>query len=89
MYPVLPFLDRTCTESYKIPDTDIVLEKGTRIHIPVMAIQYDSQYFDNPYSFMPERFKPENQTWPKEAYLTFGEGPRNCIGRYLKLKMNN
>lgn len=80
-YPPLPFLDRVCVANYKIPDTDIVIEKGTRIFVPLMGLHYDPQYFSEPDKFIPERFLPDNITWPPNAYIPFGEGPRNCIGK--------
>lgn len=79
-YPVLPFLDRTCTSTYKIPNSDAVIEKGIRMYIPLMGLQYDQFYFDEPEKFKPERFSQENKTWPNNVYLPFGTGPRNCIG---------
>lgn len=80
MYPILPFLDRECTMNYEIPNTGIIIEKGTRIHVPLLGLHYDPDYFQEPDKFIPERFLPENINWPNEVYLPFGEGPRNCIG---------
>ncbi|KAL1462449.1 hypothetical protein WDU94_014283 [Cyamophila willieti] len=80
-YPSLPQLDRIAVKEYKIPDTDITLDVGTKISIPIFAIHYDPEYYPNPDKFDPERFIPENvEARPHYTYLPFGDGPRNCIG---------
>ncbi|XP_018321432.1 probable cytochrome P450 6a23 [Agrilus planipennis] len=85
-YPALPVLTRVCCKNYKIPDTDIVIEKGTVVLVPVQGIHYDPEYYPEPEKFDPERFSEENKknmiscTW-----LPFGDGPRNCIGLRLGL----
>ncbi|KAK9506050.1 hypothetical protein O3M35_008055 [Rhynocoris fuscipes] len=80
-YPTLPFLNRICDKDYQIPETNLVIEKGTRILIPVYALHHDPKYYPNPEKFQPERFAPENKSSiPSCAYLPFGEGPRICIG---------
>nr|CAD7264854.1 unnamed protein product [Timema shepardi] len=80
-YPILPFLDRMTLRDYKIPGTNIVLEKGTSIFIPLLGFHNDPKYFPNPKEFNPERFTLENRkSIPNYAYMPFGEGPRKCIG---------
>ncbi|KAJ8951050.1 hypothetical protein NQ318_003746 [Aromia moschata] len=56
MYPVLPFIDRKCDADYKIPGTDVVLDKGTPVVIPMLGLHYDEKYFPKPDEFNPERF---------------------------------
>lgn len=53
-------LNREVTQTYTIPNTDVVLEKGTQIVIPIAAIQRDPKYFPNPDEFIPDRFNAEN-----------------------------
>lgn len=80
-HPPAPFLVRVCTKPYRIPGTDIVLEKGTSITIPNYAFQNDERYFPDPERFDPERFSEEKKSERNHyAYLPFGEGPRVCIG---------
>nr|AFI45025.1 cytochrome P450 CYP6BW2 [Dendroctonus ponderosae] len=87
-FPPLPFIPRKCTRNYKIPGTDVVLEKGTGVHIPVWGIHNDPEYFPNPDVFDPERFSEKNKaSRPEYSYLPFGAGPRICIGlRFGKLQ---
>ncbi|XP_066257523.1 uncharacterized protein [Euwallacea similis] len=80
-YPPLAILTRLCTKNYKIPDTDITIEKGTMVSIPILALQNDPEYFPNPQKFMPERFNAQNKGQITEySYMPFGEGPRQCLG---------
>ncbi|XP_063930041.1 probable cytochrome P450 6a17 [Zophobas morio] len=80
-YPPLPVLTRKCVKEYKIPDEDIIIEKGTIIAIPVLAIHYDEDYYPVPENFDPERFTEENRSKRHNyAHIPFGEGPRICIG---------
>ncbi|XP_044757086.1 probable cytochrome P450 6a13 [Coccinella septempunctata] len=80
-YPPIPAFRRTCTKAYKIPGTDIVLQKGSKVVIPVYGIHYDPQYYPDPDRFNPERFSDENRKNRHPcAFLPFGEGPRMCIG---------
>ncbi|XP_077262487.1 cytochrome P450 6k1-like isoform X2 [Temnothorax americanus] len=86
MYPPLPFLDRTTTETYKVPNSDLVIEKGTPIFIPMIGLHYDSEHFPDPHEFDPERFTQENKrNRPSCLYFPFGDGPHSCIGTRMGL----
>lgn len=78
-YPPVTFLDRKCNADYKISGTNIIVEKGTSIYVPVWAIQNDPIYFPSPQEYIPERYK-ENINDSKLVYMPFGYGPRSCIG---------
>ncbi|XP_058055542.1 cytochrome P450 6d3-like [Anopheles bellator] len=79
-YPGLPILNRECTIDYRVPDSDIVIRKGTQIVIPLMAISMDEKYFPDPQLYSPERFDDETKNYEPDAYYPFGVGPKNCIG---------
>ncbi|XP_022186035.2 cytochrome P450 6B7 [Nilaparvata lugens] len=82
LHPPGSILARFCTESYKIPGTDIVLEKGSQINVPVIGIHLDPKYFPQPEEFIPERFDKE---MPKGVFFPFGGGPRICIAMRLAM----
>lgn len=66
---------------YKIPGSDVTIEKGTPIFIPMFGLHYDEKYFPEPNKYDPERFSEENLAKIVPfSYIPFGEGPRNCIG---------
>lgn len=76
IYPGLPILNRQCTKDYQIPQSKLTIKKGTPIIIPVHGIHLDSENFENPKIFNPDRFaEPYNE----KAFMPFGLGPRNCI----------
>lgn len=68
---------------YKLPDSDLVIEKGVLVWIPLMGLHRDPQYYPEPDRFDPDRFEGNNFK-PTSTYLPFGDGPRICIGKYEK-----
>ncbi|XP_065215001.1 probable cytochrome P450 6a23 [Planococcus citri] len=81
LYPILPFLVRVCTKTYTLPDTDTVIEKGTRVIIPILGLHHDPEYYPDPLKFNPENFSKDIKTNRLNCtYIPFGEGPRICIG---------
>ncbi|XP_013115934.2 probable cytochrome P450 6a13 [Stomoxys calcitrans] len=80
-YPILNFLERTVTQDYRVENSNIVLEKGCTIYIPLQSIHYDPGFYESPQEFRPQHFHPsEAASRHPMAFLGFGEGPRNCIG---------
>lgn len=80
-HPSVDFLMRTANNAYPVPDSDLVIPKGTLLIIPTYALQHDPDYFPDPDRFDPERFNETNRAKRHPfVYLPFGEGPRNCIG---------
>ncbi|XP_030745865.1 probable cytochrome P450 6a21 isoform X1 [Sitophilus oryzae] len=80
-FPPVPVIPRVCSKDYQIPGTDVVIEKGVRVQIPVWGLHKDPDYYPNPEVFNPENFSEENKAKrPDFTFLPFGEGPRMCIG---------
>lgn len=87
-YPIAFGLLRECTQTYQVPDSDLVIEKGVKVIVPVYALHRDPKYFPEPERFDPERFSTENkQKIIQGTYLPFGDGPRICIGNYFSIKL--
>ncbi|XP_063366340.1 cytochrome P450 6B7-like [Cydia amplana] len=84
IFPSLGFLQRKCEKPYTIPGTDVTIDPGVNIIVPVKSLHLDPQYFQDPEEFRPERFHPDNvASINKYVYLPFGSGPRACIGERL------
>ncbi|XP_072941991.1 probable cytochrome P450 6a13 [Epargyreus clarus] len=86
IFPPGGYTTRICTKEYTLPGTDLILEPGMKVVVPIQAIHMDPKYYNNPTEFRPERFSPDEvKTRHKYVYLPFGEGPRKCIGAHLGL----
>lgn len=82
-------MSRVCTEDYKIPNTNIVLEKGTGVFIPIKSIHWDEKVYKDPWIFDPKRFSEENKKDRHPfSFIPFGEGPRICIGKLLLVRIS-
>lgn len=78
---VPPFIrpERICTKDWQ--HDSLRIPKGTMIMIPAWAVHRNPKEFPDPENFKPERFLPENKSKIHPyAFMTFGTGPRNCIG---------
>ncbi|CAL8110028.1 unnamed protein product [Orchesella dallaii] len=85
-FPPAPRTERICTKDYPVPGTNIMIEKGTLVAIPIYPIQRDPNYFENPEKFEPERFTVDQKSSRNPyAFMPFGHGPRNCIGMRFAL----
>lgn len=80
-YPPVSGLLRRCTNPYTFAESGISIEADTLVFVPVYSIHHDAEYYPDPERFDPDRFAPALiHTRPHEAMLSFGVGPRNCIG---------
>lgn len=46
-YPTLPLVTRKCTKRFPVPDTDLVIDEGTKIMIPFYAFHHDPKFSQN------------------------------------------
>lgn len=72
--------ERVCTKDYKLPESDIVVQKGRIVHVYFDHFVNDPKNYINPGEFDPENFNPENKP-NKFAFMMFGQGPRACPGK--------
>lgn len=85
-YPTLPFIDRICTKSYKIPGSETIIEKGTSLYIFLLGLHFDPKFYPDPERFDPDRFSQNNkERRPQYAYLAFGYGPHSCVGQRFSM----
>jgi cytochrome P450 len=81
MYPSLIGVTRECTKPTTLRGTDVTVEKGIMVLVPILGLHHDPKYYPDPERFDPERFNvAEKKKRPQFCYLPFGEGPRMCIG---------
>uniref|UniRef100_A0A1B6LA08 Cytochrome P450 n=1 Tax=Graphocephala atropunctata TaxID=36148 RepID=A0A1B6LA08_9HEMI len=87
LYPPNPIGMRECTIPYRIPESDIVLEKGLFLNIPIRGFHMDPKVYPDPEIFNPDRFV-DNNFKPNSMYMPFGDGPRICIAmRFAIMEM--
>ncbi|PNF15724.1 Cytochrome P450 6k1 [Cryptotermes secundus] len=80
-YPPVVLITRECTKTIKLSGTDVTVEKGVQVLLPILALHRDPKYYPDPERFDPERFsEEERKKRPQFSYIPFGEGPRLCIG---------
>ncbi|KAK0187625.1 cytochrome P450 [Armillaria mellea] len=58
-------------------ERDVILRKGSRIVMDMMAILHNPHDFPEPEKFIPSRW----YDIPEQDFLMFGFGPRACVGR--------
>lgn len=74
-------LNRICTEDYAIDAAGYTIRKGTPVVISLMGFGRDAKYFPKPELYWPERFEEETGMYNANAFVPFGDGPRQCIGK--------
>lgn len=83
LHPPIPVAGRKCTKNYKLPGTNVVIEEGTFVMFSATGLQKDPKYYDEPKIFKPERYskeKKKGKSFTEMPNLSFGVGPRNCLG---------
>ena len=77
-------IDRIAIKDCKV--ADVPIQKGTLTNYCYRASQYNTQYYDNPHEFIPERWLEDRYKEPgmvEISEMVFSFGPRTCIGKHL------
>lgn len=84
MYPAVYFTAREAAEPVEIGGWQI--RPGNQVHLLLYAAYHDSRWFESPERFQPQRFAAESEAQLRPgAYVPFGAGPRNCIGKGMAM----
>ena len=84
LFPPVHNLPRRTTRDVEVGGYRIPAD--SQVHIPIIGIQRDERWFDDPDTFRPSRWDGSlRQEIPPFAYAPFGGGPRICIGRTFAL----
>jgi cytochrome P450 family 9 len=90
-WPPVPTTDRKCTTDFELDLENgklITIKAGETFTIPIYQIQHDPEHFLDPEKFDPYRFSDENKDAIKSGtFLTFGLGPRVCIGFFVTFRL--
>lgn len=79
-YPPVPSVSRVANVDYPIANTNIVIEKGTSIIVPIYPIHSDPEIYPEPQKYDPDRFLYEEvKKRHPLSFLPFGDGPRSCM----------
>ena len=84
VFPATKDVQRHCVETCAINDK-LVVPKGVMVKVSLHTVNFNLEYWSNPDTFDPERFAPNNSISNTDGFLTFGAGPRLCLGKRLGL----
>ena len=91
MYPAIVGSDRVCVKPFELPPRvpgakPYVVQQDDCVWIPIYGIQHDPQYYPDPKKFNPDRFYDDPKQMANSlSFLSFGVGPRMCIGNRFAL----
>ncbi|KAI3326159.1 cytochrome P450 [Xylariaceae sp. AK1471] len=63
-----------------------VIPPGIQVGVSIYALHHNEKYFDNPFTFSPERWLTEDQATLSRMYSAFSPfslGPRGCAGKAM------
>ncbi len=83
LYPPASVVSRWAFEDAEVGGYPI--PAGSEVLIWLYWTHHDARWFPDPGAFRPERFAPGAPTLPKCAYLPFGAGARQCVGKHFAL----
>lgn len=82
--PPLHLLSRLCTEPIELTIDNgkvVKIDVNEGVNIPIYYIHHDSEYYENPQTFYPERFDNGVKSFIDQGVLLpFSIGPRMCVG---------
>ncbi|XP_055343483.1 cytochrome P450 3A24-like [Paramacrobiotus metropolitanus] len=88
LFPSVTRTERQCSEDWYYGG--VKYDQGTVFAVPIYAINRDPDYFPDPEIFDPDRFSKDNkQRIQRCTFLSFGQGPRHCLGMrfaYFEIK---
>lgn len=85
MYPPAMIILRQAKEEYTFSGTNVTIPAKQSVWVSISGIQRDATIFPQPEVFDPERFDQENvKSRHPMYYMPFGNGPRNCIGSWMR-----
>ena len=73
------FIERNCTKAYTIPGTNVTIPEGCMVQLAGNRVMQNEEFYPNPGEFDPDLHFDSDVLVPS-TFLTFGQGPRNCIG---------
>jgi cytochrome P450 len=82
MYPPGWLVPRSAEAADTIRGTAI--PAGATVLISMHAVHRHPAFWENAEIFDPERFMPGQET-PREAFMPFGDGPRQCMGLHFAM----
>ena len=84
LFPAAHDIPRTPKESFEWGGYTI--PAGCAVVVSPWATHRHPKFWDDPWTYDPERFTPEREkARHRYAYFPFGGGPRACIGQYLSM----
>ncbi|XP_022918968.2 cytochrome P450 4d2-like [Onthophagus taurus] len=89
LFPPVPIFARSPLNDTSHPSG--LFPTWSQLLVFVYGVHRDPKNYDDPETFDPDRFLPENQSKRHPySYLTFSAGPRNCIGqKFAMLEMKS
>lgn len=67
----------------------VLVEKGTKIILPINALHSHPDFYENPEKFDPNRFDESTGGVKKlkdaGVFMPFGNGPRQCLGDFFEI----
>lgn len=88
LYPPVWLFSRKAVGEDRLPGEqgDTLVPAGTDIFLCPYLLHRDKQYWDDPESFLPERFSDEaNRQRNRHVYYPFSLGSRRCIGEFFSI----